>query len=201
LTSLSEDEKVRLRSICDLETWHGISIGTTYTTETAAKSFTGYIVQAQRNKLFVDLEKAKFFSLLLDGSTDADNVDNELLLVVWFDKDGVGEMVFTRTSYLCISKPATATALGIFDVIQAAVHKLGIPAINEEHCTKLVGIGTNGAAANIAGAGLKGLVEKELPWIFWMWCMAHWLELAVKDVLKMTSFDLVDEMLLRLYLL
>jgi len=130
LTSLSEDEKVRLRhkfniaywlavkkisfkkfpSICDLETRHGVSIGTTYTTETAAKSFTGYIAQAQRNKLFVDLEKAKFFSLLLDGSTDAGNVDNELLLVVWLDKDGVGEKVFTRTSYLCISRPVTATA-------------------------------------------------------------------------------------------
>ena len=87
------------------------------------------------------MEKAKFFSLLLDGSTNAGNVNNELLLVVWFDKDGVGEKVFMRTSYLCISRPATATALGIFDVIQAAVHKLSIFAINDEHCTKLIGIG------------------------------------------------------------
>ena len=71
--------------------------------------------------------------------------------------------------------------LGIYDVVQAAVQKLGIPAISGEQCTKLVGIETDGAAANIAGAGLKGLVEKELPWIFWMWCMAHRLELAVKD--------------------
>ena len=221
LTSLSEDEKVRLRhkfdivywlavekisfrkfpSLCDLETRHGVNIGTTYTTETAAKSFTGYIAQAQRNELAVNLQKAKFFSLLLDGSTDAGNIDNELLLVVWFDKDGVGEKVYTRTSYSCISRPVTATALGIFDVVQAAVQKLGFPAISGEQCTKLVGIGTDGAAANIAGAGLKGLVEKKLPWIFWMWCMAHRLELAVKDAFKKTSVDLVDEMLLRLYLL
>ena len=34
-----------------------------------------------------------------------------------------------------------------------------------------------------------------------MWCIAHMLELAVKDALKKTSFDLVDEMLFRLYLL
>ena len=100
LTSLSEDEKVRLRhkfniaywlavekisfwkfpSICYLETRHGVNVGTTYTTETAAKSFTGYIAQAQRNELAVNLQKAKFFSLLLDGSTDAGNVDNELLI-------------------------------------------------------------------------------------------------------------------------
>jgi len=31
--------------------------------------------------------------------------------------------------------------------------------------------------------------------------MAHRLELAVKDAFRKTSFDLVDEMLLRLYLL
>jgi len=32
-----------------------------------------------------------------------------------------------------------------------------------------------------------------------MWCMVHRLELAVKDASRKTSFDLVDEMLLRLY--
>ena len=177
LTSLSEEEKVRLKhkfdiaywlavekvsfrkfsSICNLETQHGVNIGTSHTTETATKSFTS---QAQRNELAVNLQKAKFFSLLLDGSTDAGNVENELLLAVWFDKDGAGEKVYARTSYLCISGPATATALGIFDVVQTAVQKLGFPAISGGQCTKLVGIGTDGAAANIASAGLKGLVER-----------------------------------------
>ena len=42
-------------------------------------------------------------------------------------------------------------------------------------------------------------MEKQVPWVHWMWCMAHRLELAIKDALKGTSFDLVDEMLLRLY--
>jgi len=204
LNNLSEDERVKLRhkfdiaywlamekisfrkfpSVCELEARHGVNIGSTYTTETAARSFTSFIAQAKRNELADKLQAAKFFSLLLDGSTDAGNVDNELLLAVWFDKDGVGEKVYTRTSYLCISRPSTITALGIFDVVQAAVQKLGIPAISAEQCAKLVGIGTDGAAANIASAGLKGLVEKELPWIFWMWCMAHRLELGVKDAFK-----------------
>ena len=62
-----------------------------------------------------------------------------------------------------------------------------------------MGITTDGAAANVAGNGLKGLVEKELEWIFWMWCLAHRLELAIKDALRSTMFDLVDEMLLHLY--
>ena len=63
-----------------------------------------------------------------------------------------------------------------------------------------MGIGTDGAAVNIASnAGLKGLVTKEVPWLFWMWCLAHRLELAIKDALKGTPFSLIDEMLLRLY--
>ena len=65
----------------------------------------------------------------------------------------------------------------------------------------VIGIGTDGASANIAACGLKGLVEKEIPWIHWCWCLAHRTELAIKDALKGTSFDLIDEMLLRLYYL
>ena len=89
----------------------------------------------------------KKFSLLLDGSTDAANVENELILAMLFDKEGVDEKVVTHSQLL------------------------------------------------------KGLVESKIPWIFWMWCLAHRLELAIKDALKGSSFDDVDEMLLRLYYL
>ena len=78
---------------------------------------------------------------------------------------------------------------GYIEAIDAAV----------EDCKRLVGIRTDGAAENIASGGLKGLVEKELPWVYWMWCLAHRLELAIKDALKGTPFDFIDEMLLRLY--
>ena len=50
-----------------------------------------------------------------------------------------------------------------------------------------------------SASGLKGLVEAKLGWIFWMWCLAHRLKLSIKDALSNTTFDLVDEMLLRLY--
>ena len=36
---------------------------------------------------------------------------------------------------------------------------------------------------------------------FWSWCLAHRLQLAVKNALKNTAFDSVDDMLLRLYYL
>ncbi|KAL5491822.1 hypothetical protein EMCRGX_G017187 [Ephydatia muelleri] len=77
----------------------------------------------------------------------AANVENELILAMLFDKEGVDEKVVTHSQLL------------------------------------------------------KGLVESKIPWIFWMWCLAHRLELAIKDALKGSSFDDVDEMLLRLYYL
>ena len=34
-----------------------------------------------------------------------------------------------------------------------------------------------------------------------MWCLAHQLELSIKDALTSTSFDVIDDMLLKLYYL
>lgn len=100
---------------------------------------------------------------------------------------------------MSVVRPRTVNAQGLFDVVELTLQKLGISSIDSNSCTKLVGVGTDGASANIAAAGLKGLFEDEIDWIFWMWCLAHRLELAVKDALKDSSFALIDELLLRLY--
>ena len=187
-------------AICELEARNCVNLGSAYKTETACKTFIHYIAESQRKELVHTLQSAKF-SVLIDGSTDAGNIDNELFLVVWFDKEGVGEKVCTHASYFRVSRPSSVSAEGLFEVLTTTytVQSMGITAVGREECAKLVGIGTDGAAANIASAGPKGLVEDKLPWVFWMWCLAHRLELAIKDALKGTTFDHTDEMLLRLY--
>ena len=147
------------------------------------------------------LANAKFFSLLLDGSTDSGNVDDEVFLAVWCECNGSDQKVHTRMAYLTVVRPQSVTARGLFKVLESVLQDLGIPEVSAKHCNKLVGIGTDGASTNIAANGLKGLVEERLPWMFWMWCLAHRLELAVKDALKGTAFDAIDEFLLRLYYL
>ena len=137
----------------------------------------------------------------MDGSTDTGNIDNEILLVVWCDPDGSDEKVHTRMDFLTVSRPQSVTARGLFQVLEGCLQGLGIQEVSPDECQKLVGVGTDGAAANIAASGLKGLVEGRLGWVFWMWCMAHRLELAIKDALKGTTFDDINEMLLRLYYL
>eukprot|EP00731_Ephydatia_muelleri_P000943 Em0001g943a len=90
-------------SICELEECHGVQVGSAYRTEKAAKSFSHYIAQCQRQQLVETVKSVKFFSLLLDGSTDAANVENELILVMLFDKEGVDEKVVTHSQLLKIN--------------------------------------------------------------------------------------------------
>ena len=52
---------------------------------------------------------------------------------------------------------------------------------------------------NIAGNGLKGYLEDNCPWIVKFWCLAHRLELSVKDALKSTYFSTIDNVLYYLY--
>ena len=65
----------------------------------------------------------------------------------------------------------------------------------------MVGFGSDGASVNIGAHGLKGYIEKAVPWVLVFWCLAYLLEIALKDSLKGTLFSEIDEMLLRLYFL
>ena len=137
-------------------------MGKSYTTEIACRNFTHYIAECIKQTLYNRLGTANFFSLLLDGSTDSENVENELFLVIWFDQDGTGEKVCTRASYFDVCRPTSTTAVGMLEVVENALKNFEIQEFNAEGCSKLVGFGTDGASANIAHAGLKGLIEKRV---------------------------------------
>lgn len=213
LHALPEDDRKRLRNkfeiayfvatekisfkkypkLCQLEAKHGVDIGATYTNEVAGRSFVHYMAEAKRCEVVDILGKADSFSLLLDGSTDKGIHDNELVLAVWCDPDGKDERIHTRMSFFKVIQPDSVSGSGLFQVLERALQSLGIHAIDDTQCRKLVGIAMDGAAANIAAGGLKGLVERKLTWIFWMRCLAYRMELAIKDALTGTVFDLIDE--------
>ena len=44
-------------------------------------------------------------------------------------------------------------------------------------------------------------MREKPPWLVFIWCIAHRLELSLNDALKDTDFKEVDEMLLQLHLL
>ena len=65
---------------------------------------------------------------------------------------------------------------------------------------KLIGFGCDGANANMGeSSGLKGHLKEAVPWVVVCWCLAHRLELSLKDALKTSFFTAIDELLLQVY--
>lgn len=150
--------------ICKLEKRHGVDMGTSYINVSAGKNFIHYIAEARRHELVEALNRAKFYSILMDGSIDKGNTDNELLLIVWCDTNAEDEKIHTRICYFNALRPKCVTADGLLEVLEGDLARLGVAGVG--NCKKLVGIGTDGASANIAAAGLKGLVEAKIEWVF-----------------------------------
>ncbi len=188
----------KMAPLCELLERHGVDLGTGYKNEKACATFVDYISQEQRSTIVNALAKARFFSLQLDGSTDAGNVEDEVFLVVLCDPFSTVGKIRVRNEFLTVRQPGRATAESLFSCLRAAMGFLGVA--NWEH--KLIGMGCDGASVNLGStSGLKGLLTEAMPWIVVFWCLAHRLELALKDALKDTFFMQVDEMLLRIYYL
>ena len=121
-----------------------------------------YIAEAKRQDLLKKTISAKYYSLLIDGSTDKDSVDNEVVLTVCNILNGDDDKVHTRISYLLLIRLKFVTGVSLFEVLQKAIRKIGTEEVDADHCKQLVGIGIDGASANIANAGLKGIVGSKL---------------------------------------
>ena len=186
ITTLGEDERIQLRAkfdiaylvatekiaftkypkICDLEIKLGFQLGNSYLHMESGKTFVHYVTESKREELVAKTMKEKFYSVLLDGSADSANVDNELLLGIWFDLESSDKKVHTRMSLLIVDCPDSVTTKGLFDSQLSGLQRLGIQSISETDCFKLVGIGTGGVSTNIA---VKGMVEER---VFCMRCLA-----------------------------
>ena len=60
---------------------------------------------------------------------------------------------------------------------------------------RMIGLGCDERSANMGERGLRGLLQQSLPWAVVFWCLAHRLQLSLKDALKNTFFTAVDELL------
>ena len=61
---------VKMAALCELEVCHGVDLGTGYKNDQACATFIEYIAREQRDILVKQLDKAKFYSIQADGSTD-----------------------------------------------------------------------------------------------------------------------------------
>ena len=150
MTDLDKPCKTITWPDCDTHIIDGIRVVTKLKCKAKAFSLAEHIAQSKYQSLTDELSKAKFFSLLLDGSADCSNVDNIIFLVVYYDCNASDEKVHSRMTFLKVDCPATGTGEGLFTSLESVLQCLGIPSIDAEVCRKLVGVGTDGASANIA---------------------------------------------------
>ena len=177
---------------------HGIDLGEGYKNNQACTYFTSYIALEERQCLVIDLTRAKFFNLQADGSTDCGNVEDELFLAVFLDYKAVDKRVRVRNKFFSVRRLHQGDARSLYKCLEQAIKFVGL---TDEWKMKLIGFGCDGTSVNIAERGLKMYLQDVAPWIEVFWCLAHRLELALKDTLKGTLFKSVDEMLLQVYYL
>ncbi len=133
----------------------------------------------------------------MDGSTDAGNIENELIVLMYSKKDVSSERIKSCVRYFSIREPKKADADGLIHCLTCALEKLDITDVLDKENVLgvtnkpvLIGGGTDGAAVNVSEQnGMFGKMKKELPWIVWAWCYTHRLELACKDALYPATFS------------
>ena len=200
----------KYQALHQLEQRHGVDLGEAYKTRESARSFVHYIAESQRQQFHHKLlSQCNFYSFLMDGSTDKAKVENELIVLLYCSKDDEAEEMNTCARYFTVLEPAKADGDGLVQCLGKALQSMGIEDLVDrasvlgvkEH-TILVGGGTDGAAVNVSEQkGMKGKLQRVMPWLFWAWCYAHRLELACKDAFSSQLFHDVEDMLLRLYYL
>ena len=72
-----------------MEIRHGIDLGHSYATKDSAKLFTHYIAESQCSPFMRSLSIVHFYSFLMDGTIDAGNIEDELVVIMTFCKDEV----------------------------------------------------------------------------------------------------------------
>ena len=160
-------------ALLELEQRHKVDIGHAYNTVDSARLFTSCTAKSQRQGFLNSLPSGGFFSLLMDGSTDAGNLEDELIVLVYCDMDDAEQEMTTYSRFLSLHKPQKADASGLLECIGKAMHLLGVDDVLDRDSvlgvTKpvLIGLGTDGATANIgAHNGLRGQIQRALSWLF-----------------------------------
>ena len=166
--------------LIDLEKLHDVSFvrSRSYENETACREFISFCSQSIFEKNVKDkVNRSNFISILCDGSTDSGVVEKECIYVLFVDPDTFKPNV----TFFSLKDVPSQDAEGIHRAIKAAFKDAGL----EHLLKKVVFLGSDGASVNTGVKnGLITLVRQDTPWVGFVWCLAHRLELALKDALK-----------------
>lgn len=178
------------KDLLQLQKINGLDVGETYFTNKAAKEFVSNITEVLFDELKKLLHDADYFSVFCDGSTDRTETDKEIVMVKVLKK------YYPVMVFVSLEEPPNTKAPGILAALDNALEKCGLQNWKE----KLIGFCSDGANVNMGQVrGVSTLLKQQSPWILSVWCLAHRLELAVRDAFKSTFMDTVVEILTTVY--
>lgn len=195
--------------LLNLEEKHKVDVKGAYRNAKACGTFIEYIGDDLKRQLNADLAKAKFFSVLCDGSTDSAVIEEEVIYALHFDPSPLNsDSVQVKTSFLHMHQMRHQNADGIANTlndtlkesIESGFKSIGIKEVPSTK--RLIGFTSDGASVNRGDKhSVKTILRENREWLIFTWCVAHRLELALSDALSGTVFDDIDEMILRIYYL
>ncbi|XP_051803965.1 zinc finger protein 862-like isoform X3 [Acanthochromis polyacanthus] len=151
--------------------------GSTYITGRSARDFMRAIAEVEDEKIRSELCKAKFVSILCDGSTDSSGAENEIIYVR-ICCDGL-----VKTYFINCALVPRGDAKNILAALKRSIEMIGIPW--GSFIEKLVGMGSDGASVMLGRkGGVAALLRQEQSALVAVHCFAHKLELSLKDALK-----------------
>ena len=196
-------------SLLELQKKNGVVIGSNYLNDKSCKQFCVSTSETLKDETIEDLRKARFVSVLSDGSTDKGIVEQELVYVRYISQSGE-----LKTRLADVVNLEHGHAEGVKNGILKGLESVGLA--TEDLSEKLIGINTDGASVNLGkkGGAVKLLMdsvnehlddhhEKSETYMAVVHCIAHNLELAVCDVKKgcayLDQFETVLKGIFKLY--
>ena len=182
----------QFEKICELHKLNGLNLGERYMNDKEASIFVKHIALFYEDEVRELLRNGDFFSAYCDGSTDRTCSEKECILV------RVLEDFYPVIKFLRLVEPPNTKAIGILQAINSAFQGFGMPNYHQ----KMIGFCTDGASVMTGkhtGVMTRMKEEGDAMWILVIWCLAHKLELAIKDAFKKTYMDNVTEALTMIY--
>ena len=116
------------------------------------------------------LSSARFYSFLMDGSTDAGNVEDEAIVILYSTRDEATQEIRSCARFLSVE--VSTKADGLLNCLGRGLSSLGIANILDKSRALgvtgepiLVGGGTDGTLVNVEHNGMKGKLQHEFAWV------------------------------------
>lgn len=164
--------------LCQLDEMKGLNLGQTYRNQETAKVFINAIAEVEFQKVAALFYANKFLCVIGDGSTDSSVTEQDM----WYVRTCNSGKI--ETKFIGVASMVRANAEGITNGLKYLVSQ-NLKLQWNDFAKKLVAVSCDGASVMVGSrSGVATLLRKDQPALITLHCMAHRLELTLKDAAK-----------------